>query len=181
VAEGSFREDFYYRIYVYPIILPPLRERRGDILPIAYHFLSRFARDVEKKIAGFDDEAARRLTEFDWPGNVRQLRNVVERAVILCERETIGVGDMPLLGDLGEITALVGFVPDTNDALKQIKKQIRQKAVGRVERAFVLNALARSDWNVTRAAETAGMQRTNFHSLMKKYGITAGRSEKASD
>jgi DNA-binding NtrC family response regulator len=179
VADGAFREDFYYRIYVYPIILPPLRERRSDILPIAYHFLSRFTRDVGKKIAGFDEEAARRLTEFDWPGNVRQLRNVVERAVILCERETVGLKDMPLLGDLGEITALVGFVPETNEELKQVKKEIRQKAVGRVERAFVLNALARSDWNVTRAAANAGMQRTNFHSLMKKYAISAGRPEKA--
>ena len=90
----------------------------------------------------------------------------------------IGMREMPLLGDLGEIAALVGFVPENNDELKQIKKEIRQKAVGRVERAFVLNALARSDWNVTRAAEAAGMQRTNFHSLMKKYDITAGRPEK---
>jgi len=177
VSEGTFREDFYYRIYVYPIILPALRERRGDILPIAYHFLSRFSKDLGKTIRGFDEEAARRLAEFDWPGNVRQLRNVVERAAILCDRDQIGIKDMPLLGDLGEIEALVGFVPETNEALKQVKKDIRQKAVSRVERAFVLNALARNDWNVTRAAAQAGMQRTNFHSLMKKYGITAARPE----
>ncbi len=178
VADGGFREDFYYRIYVYPIILPPLRERRGDILPIAYHFLTRFARQVGKNLTGFDEDAARRLTEFDWPGNVRQLRNVVERAVILCDGATIGARDMPLLGDLGEIGALVGSVPETNRELKQVKKEIRQKAVARVERAFVLNALACNDWNVTRAAAGAGMQRTNFHSLMKKYAISANRPER---
>jgi DNA-binding NtrC family response regulator len=102
----------------------------------------------------------------------------VERAVILCDRGQVGIRDMPLLGDLGEIEALVGFVPETNEALKQVKKDIRQKAVSRVERAFVLNALARNDWNVTRAAAQAGMQRTNFHSLMKKYGISATRPDR---
>ncbi|MCP3950858.1 MAG: sigma-54-dependent Fis family transcriptional regulator, partial [Desulfobacterales bacterium] len=83
VADGLFREDFYYRIFVYPILLPPLNERKKDILPIAYHFMNRFSDAMGKQIDGFDNEVARRLTEFEWPGNVRQLRNVIERAVIL--------------------------------------------------------------------------------------------------
>jgi len=80
VSEGSFREDFFYRIYVYPIVMPPLRERKEDILPIAYHFLKQFSEQMKKDIKGFDDEAIKKLISFDWPGNVRQLRNVTERA-----------------------------------------------------------------------------------------------------
>jgi len=74
VAEGVFREDFYYRIYVYPINLPPLKDRKTDILPIAYHFLKQFSQNMGKTISGFDDTAVSRLTEYDWPGNVRQLK-----------------------------------------------------------------------------------------------------------
>ena len=172
VAEGSFREDFYYRIDVYPILLPPLRERKMDILPIAYHFLNQFSKNMGKKIAGFDNDAVNRLTEYDWPGNVRQLRNSIERAVILCETEKISLKDLPLLGDAREIEQLMENIPSTNAELKRIKKEIRRKAVRKVEKNFILNALVKNGWNVTQAAESTGLQRSNFHNLMKKYGIT---------
>ncbi|MBW1815084.1 MAG: sigma-54-dependent Fis family transcriptional regulator, partial [Deltaproteobacteria bacterium] len=81
VKTGSFREDFYYRIDVYPILLPALKERKMDILSIAYHFLNQFNQNMDKQIEGFSNEAVHRLTEYDWPGNVRQLRNTIERAV----------------------------------------------------------------------------------------------------
>lgn len=83
---GTFRQDFYYRIFVYPILIPPLRDRKPDILPIAYHFLNQFCRRMNKSITGFNDDAGNRLMAFDWPGNVRQLRNVIERSVIYCEK-----------------------------------------------------------------------------------------------
>jgi DNA-binding NtrC family response regulator len=172
VTEGAFREDFYYRIDVYPILLPPLRERKTDILPIAYHFLHQFSENIGKKISGFENEAVKRIVEYDWPGNVRQLRNSIERAVILCETDKISLKDLPLLGDAGEIEQLMENIPSSNEELKRIKKEIRQKAVRKVEKNFILNALAKNDWNVTQAAESAGLQRSNFHSLMKKYGIT---------
>lgn len=172
VADSAFREDFYYRIDVYPILLPPLRERKMDILPIAYHFLNQFSKNMGKKIHGLEDEAVNRLTEYDWPGNVRQLRNSMERAVILCEAEKISLKDLPLLGDAGEIEQLMENIPATNAELKRIKKEIRRKAVRTVEKNFILNALVKSDWNVTQAAESVGLQRSNFHNLMKKYGIT---------
>jgi DNA-binding NtrC family response regulator len=172
VAEGSFREDFYYRIDVYPILLPPLRERKADILPIAYHFLDQFSKNMAKKISGFENDAANRLTEFEWPGNVRQLRNSIERAVILCETDKISFKELPVLSDVGEIKQLLENVPATNEDLKRVKKEIRQKAVRKIEKNFILNALEKSEWNVTRAAENTGLQRSNFHNLMKKYGIT---------
>ena len=172
VAEGSFREDFYYRIDVYPILLPPLRERKKDILPIAYHFLNQFNRNMDKKITGFEDEAVNRLTDYDWPGNVRQLRNSIERAVILCETGKISLKDLPLLGDAREIEQLMENIPATNAELKRVKKEIRQKSVRKVEKNFILNALEKNQWNVTQAADSVGLQRSNFHNLMKKYGIT---------
>jgi DNA-binding NtrC family response regulator len=168
VAEGSFREDFYYRILVYPINIPPLRERKMDILPIAYHFLEQFNESIGKGIAGFEDEAINRLAEYDWPGNVRQVRNAIERAVILCEKDRISLRELPLLDD---VELLMEYIPSTNEELKKLKKEIRQKAVNKVERSFVLNALMQNDWNVTRAAEKVGLQRTNFQSLMKKHSI----------
>jgi DNA-binding NtrC family response regulator len=172
VSEGTFREDFYYRIYVYPIIIPPLRERKMDILPIAYHFIRQFGQSMDKKVSGLDDAATSRLLAFDWPGNVRQLRNVIERAVILCDSDIIGVKDLPLLGEIGDLKNLVEHTPTTNEELKAIKKEIRQKAVEKVEKNFILNALINNAWNVTHASEKTGLQRTNFQSLMKKHGIT---------
>ena len=171
VANGSFREDFYYRIDVYPILLPTLKERRMDILPIAYHFLNQFSTKIGKQISGFEDATVNRLTEYEWPGNVRQLRNSIERAVILCETDKISLKDLPLLGDAREIDQLMENIPSTNEELKRIKKEIRQKAVRKVEKNFILNALVKNDWNVTQAAESTGLQRSNFHNLMKKYGI----------
>lgn len=175
VADGSFREDFYYRIFVYPIMMPALRERKMDILPISYHFLQQFGKSIGKNIKGFDDDAVKRLTQYDWPGNVRQLRNIIERAVILTEKDQITLKDLPLLGDMGDIEQLIDHTPSTNEELKKIKKEIRQKAVVKVEKNFVMNALMQNNWNVTRAARKTGLQRTNFQSLMKKHNIKLPR------
>jgi DNA-binding NtrC family response regulator len=178
VEMGSFRQDFYYRIFVYPILIPPLKERKADILPISYHFLQHFCLEFEKKIIGFDDETVARLTAYDWPGNVRQLRNIIERAVILCEKDKISPKELPLLGEMADIQELIDHVPETNDELKRVKKEIRQKAILKVEKNFVMNALMKNNWNVTRAAQKVGLQRTNFQTLMKKHQVKLPRSVK---
>ncbi|MDM8518315.1 sigma-54 dependent transcriptional regulator, partial [Desulfobacterales bacterium HSG16] len=177
VAKGMFREDFYYRIFVYPVNIPQLRKRKGDILPIAYHFLKQFSHNMNKNISGFNDDAVRRLMEYEWPGNVRQLRNMIERAAILCENDQINLKDIPLLDEMGEIELLIECIPKTNEELKTVKKKIRQKAVERVEKNFVLNALVKNEWNATRAARNTGLQRTNFQKLMKKHDIRLQQSD----
>ncbi len=177
VDEGGFREDFYYRIFVYPILLPPLRERIIDILPISYHFLNQFAKAMGKSLKGFSDEAVNRLTAHDWPGNIRQLRNVIERAVILCEGEEITPKDLFLSWETNEVEQMMEVVPETNEDLKKLKKEIREKAVNRVEKNFLLNALAKNDWNITKAADCTGLQRTNFQSLLKKHNIKRSKIE----
>jgi DNA-binding NtrC family response regulator len=171
VDDGSFREDFYYRIFVYPIILPTLRDRKTDILPIAYHFLNRFGKQMGRTFQGFTDEAANRLISHEWPGNVRQLRNVVERAVILGEGDKLEPKDLSLSWESNDVEQMMESVPETNDDLKKLKKEIREKAVVRVERNFLLNALAKNQWNVSKASKHAGVQRSNFQNLMKKHGL----------
>jgi DNA-binding NtrC family response regulator len=176
VDDGLFREDFYYRIFVYPIILPPLRDRKDDILPIAYHFLNRFSEKMGKSLAGFSEDAVNRLMQYEWPGNIRQLRNVVERAIILCEGDRIVPKDLSLSRESDEVEQMMDAIPETNEELKRLKKEIREKAVGRVEKNFILNALLKSQWNITKAAENVGIQRSNFQNLMKKHGITKTRN-----
>lgn len=171
VQAGTFREDFYYRIFVYPILMPPLRQRREDILAIADHFLKIFALTMKKEIIGFDQEAYQCLYGHDWPGNVRQLRNVVERAVILCDRQIISPNEIQLSDDSDAVEMPLVEIPKTNTDLKRIKKELRQKAVAEIERKFLLLALDNADWNVTQAARNTGMQRSNFQTLMKKHQI----------
>ncbi len=172
VQKGQFREDFYYRIFVYPIVIPNLNERKVDILPIAYFFLKQFSEKMGKTITEFDEKSANRLIEYHWPGNVRQLKNVVERAVILCENSWITLKELPLLGEKSEIDEIIESIPKSNEELKRLKKEIRHKAVSKIERNFVLDALARNDWNVTNASRETGLQRTNFQALMKKHKIS---------
>ncbi len=172
VKKNEFREDFYYRIFVYPIVIPTLNERKMDILPIAYFFLKQFSEKMGKSIVKFDEDSATRLIEYNWPGNVRQLKNVVERAVILCENTVISLKDLPLLGEISEIDEMIESIPRTNEELKLLKKKIRQKAVNKVERNFILNALARNDWNITKSALETGLLRTNFQNLIKKHKIS---------
>jgi DNA-binding NtrC family response regulator len=171
VDSGVFRKDFYYRIYGYPIIIPPLRERKSDILPIAMHFLKLFSSNLNKTILGFDPSAENHLTGSEWPGNVRQLRNSIERAVIQCESERIGLDDLMVQEELPLGTPDGAPVPGTNEALKEAKKSVRQSAICDLEKRFLIHALTCNDWNVTRAARATGIQRTNFQGMMKKYGI----------
>ena len=93
--EGSFREDLYYRLNVFPILVPSLRDRAGDIAPLARHFIARFAAEENKPVAGLTPQAAQLIQNFSWPGNVRQLENTIFRAVVLCDSTMLDVCDFP--------------------------------------------------------------------------------------
>jgi DNA-binding NtrC family response regulator len=169
VADGDFRDDLYYRINIFPIEIPPLRERREDIPALAGYFLQKFSTDMKQPTREFSPGAMNLLMNHDWPGNVRELENVVERAVILASGDVIRQGHLVNIIDMLPHVDL--DVPRTSEELKQIKKIARQKSVENVEKHFVLGALKRNRWNVTRAAEDTGMQRSNFQALMAKYDI----------
>ena len=169
VADGTFRDDLYYRINIFPIHIPPLRERREDIPALAFHFLGVFSAELGKKVNELSDDAMNVLLNHAWPGNVRELENTVQRAVILASDKVIRKAHLQSIIDAG--AAPDAQAPRTSDELKRVKKAAREKSVERIEQAFVLEALRRNGWNVTRSAEETGMQRANFQALMKKHGI----------
>jgi DNA-binding NtrC family response regulator len=172
IKEETFREDLYYRLNIVPISLPPLRERQEDIPILAAHFLKKSAEEMGKTIKGFTPEAMEKLMRHPWPGNVRELENVIERTVVMIDDEMVRMEHL-ILPNQQEKESSENHIPLTSEELKEIKKQVREKAVEEIERAFVLNALERHQWNVTRAAEEVGMLRPNFQALMRKYNLRA--------
>jgi len=170
VAGGTFRDDLFYRINIFPIHVPALRERKEDIPALAYHFLKVFSTDLGKKITDISEGAISALVNYDWPGNVRELENTMHRAAILTGDNVIRQAHLVTIIDPAHGHADMA-VPRTGDELKKVKKAAREKSVEDIEKQFVLEALKRNDWNVTRSAEDTGMQRPNFQALMKKYSI----------
>ncbi|ABQ27800.1 sigma-54-dependent transcriptional regulator [Geotalea uraniireducens] len=173
VAEGSFREDLFFRLNIIPVDLPPLRDRKGDLPLLIAHFLKKFAEEMGKEIRGLAPDALALLEEYPFTGNVRELENIVERAVVLVEGGLIQKENLELTLPGGDESCLIsGFIPQSADELKETKRHIRERAVEPVEKAFALNALKRNNWNITRAAEETGMLRPNFQALIKKLGIS---------
>jgi DNA-binding NtrC family response regulator len=170
--EGGFREDLFYRLSVFPIELPPLRERKEDIPRLAYHFLRQFCQKTGKMIDGFSDEALKTLCDYPWPGNVRHLKNVIERLVIMSDQPVL---DLPsVVEPLHAGPGMKGSaIPTTVDELNSAKEKLLTETFGQIQKAFLLKALKATRGNITRAAERVGMKRANFSTLMKKHKITA--------
>ena len=180
VAAGTFRDDLYYRINIFPIHAPALRERKGDIPALAYHFLKVFSAELGKKITDISEGALSTLVNYGWPGNVRELENVMHRAAILTSDNVIRQAHLVNIVDSSQPQADLA-VPRTGDELKRVKKAAREKSVEEIEKQFVLEALKRNEWNVTKSAEETGMQRPNFQALMKKYTIRVRDTEHDGD
>jgi len=171
VDEGTFREDLFYRLNVFPIFLPPLRERKDDIPRLVYHFLRLFCRKTGKKIEGFEDDAIEVLMNHEWPGNVRQLKNVIERLVIMADQ---GILDFLYLFDHFPMKQMSknDSIPETLEELKAFKKRFMEDSFGQKEKAFLIKALKACNGNISRAAERVGMKRPNFSALMRKHKLS---------
>jgi len=165
VAEGTFREDLFYRLNVVSIRLPPLRERVEDIPPLCAHFIERFNERLGRRIEGFEPEAMAALRRHHWPGNVRELENLVERCVLFSEGPRIGLADLPeaVRGAAGSSSA----APDDPLALKSQVKA----AAERVERDLIDRALRLTDHNVTRAAKLLRISRKSLQVKMRDLGL----------
>lgn len=174
IKQGAFREDLFFRLNIIPIELPPLRERRGDLMLLASQFLRRFADENGKEIRGFSPDVIEQLALYNFPGNVRELENIIERAVVLSHSDLLQRKDLEIPGDDHDssLPAEQAVPLDANE-LKERKRLLREEAVVPLERAFLLSALERNDWNITRAAAEVGMQRPNFQAMLKKQGISA--------
>lgn len=154
VRDGRFRDDLYWRLNVFVIDLPPLRERPEDIPELAEHFLGRFTLAMNRPQMRFSKEALETLRAYTWPGNVRELQNAVERAVVLGSPPEIQVGDLPLR---------VGSQPETNGA--------GPLSLEEVERAHVRRVLDRCDWNVSQAAKILGIDRGTLYAKIRRYSL----------
>jgi DNA-binding NtrC family response regulator len=173
VRAGTFREDLFYRIQGFPIQLPPLRERKEDIPKLAAYFLTAFSKNNEVKARLFSQKSVETMEKYNWPGNIRELKNMVERTAILCDSETIDPEHFPQEMRRGTQEHREHQIPSSWEEFKLFKQRVQLEAVARVEKRFIADALSKADGNISRAAKNVGMQRPNFHQLMQKYNMTA--------
>ncbi|MDP2268483.1 MAG: helix-turn-helix domain-containing protein, partial [Deltaproteobacteria bacterium] len=139
---------------------------------LIFYFLNKFSEAVGREVRGLAPDAMALLEEYNFPGNVRELENIIERAIVLSESDIISRANLELRSAEEEQYREADFVPQSLEELKETKRQIRERAVEPIEKAFVIAALKRNNWNVSQAAEETGMLRPNFHALLKKLGIS---------
>jgi len=158
IKRGTFREDLYYRLNVIPIFVPPLRERRDDVLLLASHFLQKFGKEREKEVTSFSPEVIEIFLAHPWPGNVRELENVIDHAIIVAKKDKILPKDLP---------QYLGLEPSTARSPVTLEDH---------ERNFIQRALEESNWNKHQAAKRLNITRSTLYGKIKRYGL-----EKAED
>ncbi len=174
IAAGRFREDLFYRLNVVPVRLPPLRERREDIPELASHFLARFASDRRMPTLSISDEAMAALQAHDWPGNVRQLRNIIERTIILAPGDRVSCIDVDLLPP--EILENQSGVGSSTAAMAIMGSPLRE-ARESFEREYLRIQIRRFSGNISRTASFIGMERSALHRKLKALGIGDKRED----
>ncbi len=173
-AHGEFREDLFYRINVIDIVLPPMRDRKGDITLLAYTFLRKFT-EGRQGPRGFTAEVLALLETYHWPGNIRELRNIVERACALADTEMISPADLPTHLQAQSTDAAEPAdpaLPVANDeTLKLTLKEAKERWIGQLEASYVSEVLRREGGNVSQAARAAGVDRKTLHRLLNKHRV----------
>jgi DNA-binding NtrC family response regulator len=166
-AAGRFREDLFYRLHVFPIRLPPLRERLEDIPLLTAHFVDKHARAFRREVTAVEPDALRVLTAYRWPGNVRELENAIERAVAVTQGTAIRPEDLPpelsAPSDAAAPSASASAALPYREAVEQVRDRFSREYLEALMRDF--------NGNVTKAAERAGMERETLHRLLKKHGV----------
>jgi DNA-binding NtrC family response regulator len=194
LATGGFREDLYYRLNVVPIHIPPLRERREDVPLLVDHFIAKFNERLRKAIVEIEPDAVGRLVGYNWPGNIRELENVIERTMLFCEGPTIRVQDLPgeLIGVAAASpaatpatmttgptptieervtpTAMAAVPAAPGEAVGSLKEAVRVETE-RVERELIQRALDETGGNVTQAARKLKISRKSLQTKMKELGL----------
>ncbi len=174
VKEGLFRQDLYFRLHVVQVNIDPLRIRRDDIPVLAGHFVERFARSTGRPICGLTPAAVQVLTGYHWPGNVRELQNTIERAVILCQTDTIDVRDIQLSSlEGGDSGILVSAAAEP--------EHYRETTIEMLEQSHILATLEHTEWNKTRAAQILGIERSTLDRKLKRYNVSRPAESRAAD
>ena len=162
IEEGNFREDLYFRLSVIPIPTPPLRERRDDIESLVEHFVSSFAADDNLRKKHFSPQAMQRLVHHEWEGNIRELRNTIERVLIMAPSDTIDVVDLP-----EHIRVPQDDTPSAQAAAANTLKEFKETS----ERAFLVQKLRENSWNISQTAQVIGTPRSNLYKKLEQYQI----------
>ena len=162
IKEGNFREDLYYRLNVIPIHVPPLRQRRQDILPLVQHFTRQFCQDNNFKLKTYEPEALKALMEHGWPGNVRELKNAIERVVILSAGEKIELDDLP------EGMTERGTTTGTDFSHIPTLKEFKEVS----ERAYLVGKLRANGWNISQTAQSIDTPRSNLYKKLEQHAIS---------
>jgi DNA-binding NtrC family response regulator len=166
VANGTFREDLFYRLEVLPIHLPPLRERPEDLPVLFEHLMRTFASELKVTAKGVSPEARALLAGYDWPGNIRQLQNVVRHVLVFGEGPVVRAVDLP-----ADVRGVDGELPSSGDANLSLADAVA-RSVARVERGLIVSTLAECDGSRSRAADRLGINRKTLFTKMKLYGLT---------
>jgi two-component system response regulator AtoC len=164
IAQKSFREDLYYRLNVYPIRIPPLRDRRGDLLPLVHYFLEHFSQRFRRATPAFSPEARERLLAYSWPGNVREVRNLMERLAITSRGAVISVEDLP--DEIRGASPVAGphwILPPEGVSLETLELELA--------RSLISQALERTGRNVTQASKLLNLPRGTLRHRMESLGI----------
>jgi len=174
VRQGTFREDLYHRVFVFPILLPPLRERREDVRVLAEHFAQQLAEQNNWKPKKFSSDAVAELERYAWPGNVRELRNVVERVLLLAAGDSVEAATveraLPRFG-VGGVAGATGVAPVAlSDSAAMASGTLAQR-VEAFERATVLAELKQNHHHMTNTAKTLGLERSHLYKKCQQLGI----------
>jgi DNA-binding NtrC family response regulator len=175
IEDGEFREDLYYRLNVFPINLPPLRDRPEDCVPLVAHFISKFARQMGLPPAGTTAEAMAKIREYSWPGNVRELENIIERAMILARGAEIGTahldfGRRAAAGASGPVAAVPAAVAPVAASGDDGGKSLGERLLDS-ERKEIMAAVEKSRGNIASAARTLGINRSTLYYRLRKHGL----------
>lgn len=162
VKENRFREDLFYRLNVFKINVPPLRDRKEDIIELSNFFISKFSKEMNKKITGLSPEAIKILKNYSWPGNIRELQNVIERAVVLCKDDIITPRELP--DNLSKEAEM-------RDQVEIKSGETLDSAMERIEKSIILKALKKCGFSQTKTAEYLGVKRTTLRYKLEKYGL----------
>ena len=169
MEDRQFREDLYYRLNVIRIDLPPLKERREDIKLLSYHFLEKYTRLNQKKVIDISAPVMQVLMSYNFPGNVRELENIIERGVIFCRGDTLTIHDISL-----DVQGDDGMNQPEADLTQLPYKEAKERMLENFHHHYIESLLRECNGNVSRAAEKSGIQRQYFHRLMKEAGVDAG-------
>ncbi|MDB4959308.1 MAG: sigma-54-dependent Fis family transcriptional regulator [Myxococcales bacterium] len=174
IARGNFREDLYYRLNVVPLLIPPLRKRTGDIPLLVQHIIKKFNERLKKTITGIADDALAALETHNWPGNIRELENVLERTILFCKGDRIERVDLQLGSAAAEVPVPVVEVEHGEDGVGEISgslKDVVRAETARVERELIMKALDETSNNVTQAARLLKISRKSLQMKMKEFGL----------